>query len=70
MRSFKRQCAAIHFVCIGEKFLGKSLLSVTRNVCIFNPRITANEYPFLIGCSGRGKSGKWREIAVFAKKSY
>lgn len=37
---------------------GQKPLSVMRKVCIFNPRIIANEYLFLIGCNGRRNSGK------------
>lgn len=37
---------------------GQKPLSVRRKVCIFNSRVIANEYLFLVGWNGRGNNGK------------
>lgn len=46
-------------ICLNwREVSGPKPLSAMRKVCVFNPRVSANEYPFLIGCNGTGNSGK------------
>lgn len=40
-----------------RKVSGQKPLSVMRKGCMFSPRVIANEYTCLTGCSDRGNSG-------------